>query len=250
MNTVYIATDALVAEQQALTNLSTDLANAQTPGFLALVTANLGDPIGVLSRVGGTAGTAAQPAPLAPVEPQGVAAETVWSTAPGAIQQTGIAADIAISNGGFLAVHTPGGVAYTRNGTLHVSPQGLLVTAYGQPVLSRTGTPIRLTPGRAWTVSPTGVVTQAGRVPQPLQIVTLQAPVTDLGDTLYQGTVRPWAGTVTTGALTASNVSLDTTLTNLMEAQSSYDANAAVFNEEGTRLQEMATLAQWSAPPA
>lgn len=247
MNTVYTATDAMVAEQQAITNLSSDLANADTPGFLALMTTNVGDPVGALVRVGGPD---AAPIPLGPPEPEGVAAVTRISTADGSPTPTQNPDDVAVSAGGFLTVRTPQGVAYTRNGTLQVSAAGQLTTAQGDPVLNPAGHPIRLTPDNPWAISPTGVVTQTGRAPQTLAIHTLTGPITDAGHGLYQGTAGPWAGQVLTGALTASNVSLDTTMTQLVAAQARYAANADVFNEEGTRLTQTADLAQMPAAGA
>jgi len=247
VNTVYTATDAMIAEQQALTNLSSDLANVETPGFLALMTTNVGDPMGSLSRVGGSSGSAADPTVLSPSLPQGVAATTGLSVAAGAVMTTGVAHDVAISAGGFLSVQTASGVAYTRNGTLHVSANGILSTAQGDPVLSTAGRPIVLTGSQPWTISGAGVITQAGRAPQALAIHTLSGAITDGGSDLYQGTPGVWTGSVQTGALTASNVSLDDAMTQLIAAQSSYAANADVFNEEGTRLSQTADLAQMPA---
>jgi len=231
----------MVAEQQALTNLSSNLANVNTPGFLDLVTANMGDPVGRVERVGGIG---AGPTVLTPPIAQGVAAETAWNVQAAASVPTGVASDVAISNGGFLTIGTAHGVAYTRNGILHVSPTGILTTATGHPVFSTTGAPIHLQGTQPWTVSAAGVVTQTGRPDQTLAIHTLSGPLTDLGNATYQGTAGAWNGSVQSGAVTTSNVSLNQTMANLIQAQSSYSANADVFNEEATRLAEVATLAQ------
>jgi len=241
VNTVYMATDGMVAEQQAMTNLSSNLANVNTPGFLELVTANVGDPVGSVERVGGT-----QPTPISITPPiaQGVAAETAWNVQAASSTPTGVASDVAISAGGFLTMRTAHGVAYTRNGTLHVSPTGVLTTATGDPVLSTAGVPIHLQGTRPWTVSASGVITQAGRPDQTLAIHTLTGTLTDLGNATYQGTAGAWHGSVQSGAVTTSNVSLNQTMASLVQAQSSYSANADVFNEEATRLAEIVTLAQ------
>ncbi len=64
----------------------------------------------------------------------------------GAIITTGMPLDIAINGEGFIAVQdVDGSEAYTRNGNLEVTDQGLLVTSNGNPVLGEGG-PITLTP--------------------------------------------------------------------------------------------------------
>jgi flagellar basal-body rod protein FlgF len=57
----------------------------------------------------------------------------------GPIQQTGNPLDVAINGGGFLAVQTPAGERYTRNGSLQINAQGQLVTSDGSAVLGDNG---------------------------------------------------------------------------------------------------------------
>jgi flagellar basal body rod protein FlgG len=166
------------------------------------------------------------------------------------VTATGVSSDVALSDGGFLTVQTPAGVAYTRVGQLHVSPTGTLTTAAGDAVLSTAGTPIHLDGTQPWTIAPNGVITQAGRAPQTLAVHTLTEPLTDLGNGVYQGTAGAWHGTVTSGALTGSNVSLNDTMTALVQAQSAYSANADVFNADSTVLAQTATLAQPAGAPS
>jgi flagellar basal-body rod protein FlgF len=47
--------------------------------------------------------------------------------------------DVSIDGGGFLAVQTPAGERYTRDGGLQINNQGQLVTAGGHPVLGASG---------------------------------------------------------------------------------------------------------------
>ena len=63
----------------------------------------------------------------------------------GAVEHTGNPLDIALDGKGFLAVQTPNGVRYTRNGALQVNPTGQLVTSDGYQVLGDGG-PIVLQP--------------------------------------------------------------------------------------------------------
>jgi flagellar basal-body rod protein FlgF len=57
----------------------------------------------------------------------------------GPMQRTGNPLDVAIDGDGFLAVQTPQGERYTRNGSLQISPTGQLVTNDGNPVLGDSG---------------------------------------------------------------------------------------------------------------
>jgi flagellar basal-body rod protein FlgF len=57
----------------------------------------------------------------------------------GPVQQTGNPLDVAIDGDGFLAVQTPAGERYTRNGALQINEQGQLVTSDGSPVLGDNG---------------------------------------------------------------------------------------------------------------
>jgi flagellar basal-body rod protein FlgG len=70
------------------------------------------------------------------------AIETDFS--PGPSRDTGEPLDFAIAGEGFFGVRTAQGVRYTRNGQFTVSPQGVLVTGQGDPVLGRGGRTVRV----------------------------------------------------------------------------------------------------------
>ena len=57
----------------------------------------------------------------------------------GGLQVTGNPLDVAIDGDGYLAVQTPVGERYTRNGALQINAQGQLVTADGLPVVGDNG---------------------------------------------------------------------------------------------------------------
>jgi flagellar basal-body rod protein FlgF len=57
----------------------------------------------------------------------------------GASEQTKNPLDVAIDGRGFLAVQTPAGERYTRDGGLQINNLGQLVTAGGNPVLGTSG---------------------------------------------------------------------------------------------------------------
>jgi len=68
---------------------------------------------------------------------------TLIDLKPGPLQQTGNPLDVAIEGDGFLAVQTPRGERYTRNGALQINANGELVTSQGYQVLGDGG-PIQL----------------------------------------------------------------------------------------------------------
>src|SRR5262245_48390758 len=76
----------------------------------------------------------------------------------GPLERTGNSLDIAINGKGYLAVQTPRGERYTRNGALQVNSNGELVTSEGYQVLGESG-PITLQPkDRNITISEDGTV--------------------------------------------------------------------------------------------
>lgn len=93
---------------------------------------------------------------------------------PGPLQHTGRNFDVAVEGKGWLAVRMPdGSEAYTRDGALDVSPNGILQTRDGRPVIGMGG-PIAIPPdneiviGRDGTISAIdpagGVVNEVDRL--------------------------------------------------------------------------------------
>lgn len=71
---------------------------------------------------------------------------TVRDLTAGPTEQTKNPLDLAIDGNAYLAVQTPAGERYTRDGGLQINTQGQLVTASGYPVLGTSG-PIVFQPG-------------------------------------------------------------------------------------------------------
>ena len=83
---------------------------------------------------------------------------------PGPLQQTGRPFDVAVQGRGWLAVQLPdGSEGYTRNGSLEVSPNGVLQTRNGLPVLGEGG-PITIPPDNEILIGRDGSISavQAG----------------------------------------------------------------------------------------
>ncbi len=86
---------------------------------------------------------------------------------PGTLQETGRSLDIAVQGRGFIALLMPdGSEAYTRNGHLAVSANGLLQTDSGIPVLGSDG-PVTIPPDTEVTIAQDGTVSTVPRFGAP-----------------------------------------------------------------------------------
>lgn len=103
----------------------------------------------------------------------------------GPLQFTGRPYDVALAGKGWLAVQMPDGTeAYTRNGSLEVSANGVLQTRDGRPVLGDGG-PITLPPDTEITIGTDGSVSasqpdQPGVVNVVAQLKLVNPPEADL----------------------------------------------------------------------
>lgn len=81
------------------------------------------------------------------------------NTQGGAVVETGRDLDIAITGNGWLAVQDDGGgEAYTKVGTLNITPDGALITAHGRQVIGEGGPIILPIPIDKVEISPDGAV--------------------------------------------------------------------------------------------
>jgi flagellar basal-body rod protein FlgF len=142
-----------ILEQQAV--MAHNLANASTNGYRAAESAFRAVPVqgdGLPTRtfvVGST--------PMA-------------NFTPGALQSTGRDLDVAVQGPGWIAVQAAdGGEAYTRNGSLQVSPNGMLQTRNGLNVLGDGG-PISIPPDSTISIAKEGTVSVISTVPPPKSV--------------------------------------------------------------------------------
>jgi flagellar basal-body rod protein FlgF len=150
----YAAMTGLVARTQALDTAAANLANAQTPGYRAereYFRSVLMGPGAFDSQLGQT------------VNNFGLLGGDRLSMNQGPLAPTGNPLDLAIEGQGFFQIQTPNGPRYTRDGSFHRSPAGILVAAKGEPVLSTTGQPIPVPPGEV-SIGADGVLSVAGGV--------------------------------------------------------------------------------------
>ncbi len=198
---IYLSMSGAKAAMQRQDVLANNLANASTNGFRAELQAHRAVPI----RGDGSTTRA-------------FALETTVGsdTRAGPVQSTGRALDVAMQGNAWLAVQGLDGTeAYTRAGSLQLTPEGQLVTAGGLTVLGDGG-PITLPPNAAVEIAADGSITtqvgngrpqQAGR----LKLVTPEGALTRGDDGLFragQGDLpADPAARLQSGALEGSNVS-------------------------------------------
>ncbi|VFR23143.1 Flagellar basal-body rod protein FlgF [plant metagenome] len=145
---------ARTLEQQSV--ISNNMANANTTGFREQFAIYRAVPI-----VGdGSLGTRIST----------VANTPGFNATLGSVNLTGRSTDVALEGEGWLAVQTPQGEAYTRNGALVVGANGLLQNSRGQPVLSADNAVIAVPEGAELTIAGDGTITALGAGDPPADI--------------------------------------------------------------------------------
>ncbi len=217
---LYIAASGMLAEQIRQEQIANDLANASTPGYKADRTSqrSFSDLLLSNSLTGARVG------------PSGTAVaidEITTDFTPAPARETGEPLDFAIQGEGFFAVQTARGVRYTRNGQFTVSPQGLLATPAGEPVLGRGG--------RTIAVGPDGRVDPAA-----LDVVALQNPRKE-GNSMVVGTPAGGArGQVRAGALEGSGADPARAMVDMIASMRSFEAGQRVITTIDATLEKAA----------
>jgi flagellar basal-body rod protein FlgG len=178
------------------------------------------------------------------------------NTTQGTLSQTGSPLDVAIQGRGYFQITLPTGeLAYTRDGSFQVGPDGSLVTADGFQV-----TPTITVPQNATSIS----INQSGEVsatipnqttPQILgQLQTVnfinEPGLQATGNNLFTETAASGApvigtpgvdglGTILQTFLETSNVNPVTELTNLIKAQRVYEMNSKIISKSDEMLQSL-----------
>jgi flagellar basal-body rod protein FlgF len=213
---LYVAMSGAKETLQAQTANNHNLANANTSGFKADLSAFQSRAVqgpGFASRVYSTD------------------ASVGWDDTTGAMAATGQDLDVAIQGAGWLAVQGPDGTeAYTRAGNLHVDANGRLMTATGRPVMGDGG-PISVPPYSAINVGRDGTVSivPAGQSPSTTaavgRIKLVNPPSSELtrgDDGLFRSTTGRDAASdasvsVTSGVLESSNVNVADAMVKMIE---------------------------------
>lgn len=178
----------------------------------------------------------------------------------GPAQETRNPLDIAIDGSGFLAVQTPQGERYTRDGNLHINSQGQLVTAAGNPVLGSTGPIVFQPTDHDINITPDGAVTvvtgngNTDSIRGNLRLVSFPNAQKMLkeGYNLYAagegGTPTPdTKSTVRQGFIEQSNVNAVSEMSRMMEVSRAYTQIATLMQQQA-ELQKSAIQALADVP--
>jgi flagellar basal-body rod protein FlgF len=215
-----------ILEQQATT--AHNLANVSTTGFRAQIDAFRAVPV---------------QGPGLPTRAFVVDSTVGADFSSGPLQLTGRDLDVAVKGKGWIAVQMADGTeAYTRNGALQMSPNGLLQTAAGQAIQGEGG-PISIPPevnvaiGGDGTISTIATTTQPGAPTVLGRLKLVNPPEQDLvrGDDglfrLKSGAAAPADPQVVVagGALEGSNVSPVDAMVNMIALARSFETQMSLM---------------------
>ena len=233
---IYLAMAGAKATLQRQDTLANNLANASTTGFRAEIQAFRAVPVrgeGASTRVYALESTIGH------------------DTRSGPVQSTGRPLDVALQGNAWLAVQALDGTeAYTRAGSLQVSPEGQLVTPSGLPVLGDGG-PITVGINANVEIASNGSITTTTGNGRPQQVGRLKLVTTDAAlnrgtDGLFRApdgdlSVDPLAR-VQSSALEGSNVSPVETMVAMIAAARQFEQQMKMLQGAEQREQGAAKL--------
>jgi flagellar basal-body rod protein FlgF len=213
---LYVAMSGAKETLHAQAAVNNNMANANTPGFLADLQQFRSMPVFGAGH---------------PTRVFAMSERPASDRSPGTLDHTARDLDVAVKEGGWLAVQGPDGrEAYTRRGDLEVDPNGRLVTGEGLPVMGNNG-PIALPPFEKIEIGADGTISirpqggQSNEIAEVDRIKLVKASNDELqkgDDGLMHsrgGTALPADADVrlASGSLTASNVDLVGEMVNMIE---------------------------------
>ncbi len=242
------AASSMALLEQMTEIVANNLANADTPGFQAMVAEVTGGPAVAMLR-SSDAGTA----PLGSVEGTPETITAAVDERPGTVRPTGNPLDLALDGPGYWEIATTTGVALTRNGAFQVDGTGRVVTASGDAVMG-TGGPIIIPPGtHSIVIASDGTVSADGSVVGQFQIAASPAPtaLVPFGGGLYRSTTPIVAAAtqarVVQGALETSNVSSVQEMVRLITILRTYQSATQALNlDDATKTLSSQTVGEVS----
>lgn len=260
MRSLAIAATGMLAQQTNVEVISNNLANMGTTGykrrraeFQDLIYQNL-------RRVGSQSNDTGSVLPSGAQVGLGVRTAAVYRISEqGNLQQTENRFDLAIRGNGYFQIQMPSGeIAYTRDGTFALSPEGVMVTAEGFVVQPGITIPAA---ARDVTINASGEVLARldGQVaPQNVgQIQTAifanEGGLEAIGDNLFLATPgsgqaqaaapgQPGHGSVMQGFVETSNVNTVQEITSLITAQRAYEMNSRVISASDEMMSTLTRL--------
>ncbi len=247
MRILKIAATGMAAQQMRVETISNNLANMSTTGYNARRAEFSDLHYQQISRAGTISSSDGSVLPTGVQLGLGVRPSAISvNLSQGSLRATGGDLDVAIDGAGFLEVTLPSGqVAYTRDGGLKRSADGLIVTSDGFPVAPEIAIP---DDARSVSINPEGEVfvffddAAAAQSIGQLNLVGFANAkgLEAIGGNLFQETEASGPPNVTTagedglgtlrhGYLEDSSVDPVREITELIEAQRGYELNAKVI---------------------
>jgi flagellar basal-body rod protein FlgG len=260
MRSLHVAGTGMMAQQTNIEVISNNIANMNTTGykrrraeFQDLIYQNL-------RRTGSQSNDAGTVLPSGAQVGLGVRTAAIYRIhEQGGLSPTENRFDVAIRGNGFFQIQLPTGeTAYTRDGTFGLSPEGVIVTAEGFPVLPGITIPANAVDV---TINASGEVLvkldgqvqpqNAGQIQ--LAIFANEAGLEAIGDNLLLATPAsgdaqqgapgaPGYGSVMQGFVETSNVNVVTEITSLITAQRAYELNSRVITASDEMLSALTRL--------
>ena len=175
---------------------------------------------------------------------------TIHDYSAGALHVSGNTFDVALQGDGFLAVETPDGERYTRNGEFKLDNTGKLVTNDGHPVLSEGGHITFSASDTDISIDSEGnILTSAGNKGR-LKLVAFESPqaLSREGSNLFFGEnpVQDQTTRVIQGSLERSNVSGVTEMANMIRVNRAYQSLSQIMQRQDdlrrSAIQKLASL--------
>ena len=216
-NSTYVGVSALLALEKRVATIAHNVANSSTTGFRA-------EEVKfetVLSETGSIDVAYAS------------TGETFLARNSGPITETGNPLDVAVKGNAWMAINSPNGQVYTRDGRLMMATDGALQTVTGFPVLDVGGSPIQLDPNDGPPkIAADGMVTQGGnqvgaiglfRLPEEAQLTRYENSA--VASSLEAQPVLSFNDTgIAQGYLEGSNVNPVLELTRLISVSRAFNA--------------------------
>lgn len=232
----YAACTGLVARTEALDSIANNLANISTNGFRSRHNVFRS----TLASASGDSGSISML--NQDTNDYGVLSATRVDKQQGSLERTGNYLDLALEGPAYFVVKTASGeTAYTRGGSLHVSPDRRLITAQGDEIQGDTG-PITVL-GTPVDISPDGTLSYQGVVTGHIRLAEFPVSVEldTKGGGYYTTDAKPTGlvhTTVRQGMLESSNVNPVLSTVELIQAQREVETMRRVlslFNGEMDR---------------
>lgn len=230
-SSLYVSLSAQIALQRRIDTIANNVANSSTAGFRA-------EEVKFEQLISQT-----------PLEPTAFASsgETFLSRRTGEFVRTDNPFDVAVNGEAWLAIQTPGGVAYTRDGRMKITGTGDLQTINGYPVLDAGGAPIVLNANAGPPqIARDGMITQNNKQVGALGLFSIpaQAKLTRfensavVPDQRAQAVIDFSRAGVSQGFIERANVNAVMEMTQLVMVSRSFDAVTNSMKQSEDSLKE------------